>query len=190
MDNGTKRNGQQATAVFLDVAPLRSAVADLVDAGFERHEIGLLAGERTIERALGNFYARATEIDGATEVPSLAFIAKEQKDDTFHGLFGGLFFFGTTTMAGAMVASAAALGGAAIVAASGVAAVGVVGAAAGLAIHKREAEQLKVHLDEGHLVLFVRTRDRERARRALDILSRHSEHEPTIHDVDAMNEGG
>lgn len=188
VNTGTIRNGHQVTAVFLDVEPLKAAVADLVDAGIERFEIGLLAGEHTVERSLGDFYARATDIDGA-EAPTLAFTAKEQKDDTFHGLFGGLFFFGTTTMAGAMVASAAALGGAAIVAASGVAAVGAVGAAAGLAIQKGEAEELKVHLDEGHLVLFVRTRDHERAQRALDILSEHSRHEPAVHDAGADNEG-
>lgn len=180
-----KAGTHEVVGTFFDVNNLKSAIMDLVGAGFHRTQMGMLASTEAVERSLGDFYTRATQIDEAPDAPEVAFVARKVNDDTFRGLFGGLFFVGTTTLAGAIVASAAALGGAIAAVASGVAAVGIVGAAAGLAISKSDSDRLKEHLDEGHLLLFVRTADEARASRALEIFLRHCAYEPMVYAVAA-----
>src|SRR5690606_18369785 len=105
--------------------------------------------------------------------PRMAFVRKKSIGDTVHAWAGALFFAGATTGAGAVVVSAGVLGGALLAAVSGAAAVGAVGAALALVIHQSDAEYLEQQVDEGHLLLFVRTHGEDEERRALDILSRH-----------------
>jgi hypothetical protein len=176
---------QEAIGVFFDVDHLKSAIEGLVEAGFDRSEIGLLAGAHTVEQALGDFYARTNQFADSPNAPCVAFVAKRTDDDTIHALLGTLFFYGATTAVGAAVASAAVLGGAVIAAASGVAAIGVAGAVMGLIIHKSDSDYLDEQIDEGHLVLFVRTNDPERGARAVKILSDHCAFKPKVYTVDA-----
>ena len=42
-----------------------------------------------------------------------------------------------------------------------------------LIIHESDADYLEEQVDEGHLLLFVRTRDAEREAKAVEILSKH-----------------
>ena len=75
--------------------------------------------------------------------------------------------------AGAAVASAAVLGGGLPTAATGILAVGVVGALMGLVIHESDADVLEDEIDQGRLLLFVRTRGAEDEDNALAIMRRH-----------------
>lgn len=175
---------QEAVGVFFGVDNLQRAIEELVESGFDRSEIGLLAGADTVQEALGDFYVRTNEFSNSPNAPCMAF-ANKIEDDTFHALLGALFFYGATSAAGAAVASAAVLGGAAIAAASGVAAIGFAGAVMGLIIHKTDADFLDEQVDAGHLVLFVRTRDSERAERAVNVLSRHCAYAPKVYTIPA-----
>ena len=83
------------------------------------------------------------------------------------------------------MASAAILGGAVVAAASGVAAIALAGAVMGLIIHQSDADFLDEQVDEGHILLFVRTRDAERAAKAIDILKRNCAFEPKVYSVPA-----
>jgi hypothetical protein len=176
---------RETVGIFFDVDHLKAAIDELVDEGFSRSEIGLLAGEHTVQRALGDFYVRTNEFASSAKAPCTAFVGNESVDDTLHALLGGLFFYGVTTAAGAAVASAAVLGGAALAAVSGVAAVGAAGAAMGLIIHKSDANYLEEQVDEGHLLLFVRTNDVEREQEAIAILSRHGAYDAKVYSVAA-----
>jgi hypothetical protein len=49
---------------------------------------------------------------------------------------------------------------------------------------------LKEQVDEGHLLLFVRTPDAEQAKRAVEILSRHDAHDAAVYRVEAPDENG
>src|SRR5690606_12150760 len=76
---------------------------------------------------------------------------------------------------GAGAAALAALGGAAVVATAGAAlaggcAVGAFGLYAARRMEKRHADQIDKHLKHGGLVLWVRTDDKEREVKALEIL--------------------
>jgi hypothetical protein len=180
-----KATVQEAVGVFFDVDHLKAAIDDLVKAGFDQSEIGLLASEYTVREALGDFYTATNEFATGPKAPCTAFVADRADDDTFHALLGGLFFYGTTTAAGALVASAAILGGAVIGAAAGVAAIGAAGAVMGLLIRKSDSDFLDEQVDEGHLLLFVRTSNAERGEAAVRILSEHSAYDPKVYTVAA-----
>ena len=176
---------QEAIGVFFDVDHLKNAVKELERAGFDQSELGLLAGEEAVEQALQDVYTRSQDFSEDTNAPCVAFVANRAGDDTIHALLGGLFFYGVTTAAGAAVASAAILGGAVIAAASGVAAIGLAGAVMGLIIHQSDADFLDEQVDEGHFLLFVRTRDAERAAKAVEILKTNCAFEPKVYSVPA-----
>lgn len=176
---------QEAIGVFFDVDHLQAAIKDLVDSGFDRSEIGLLASEHAVREDLGDFYTATNEFADSPKAPCTAFVADRADDDTLHALLGGLFFYGTTVAAGAVVASAAILGGAVIAAAAGVAAVGAAGSVMGLLIHQSDAEFLDEQVDEGHLLLFARTNNAERGDAAVRILAEHSGFAPKVYTVAA-----
>jgi hypothetical protein len=103
--------------------------------------------------------------------------------DTLHGFAGSLFFVGTTVASGAIVASAAVLGGALLAAVGSVVALGAIGRALALIIHESDAEYLEEQVEEGHLLLFVRTEDPEREKAALGILSEHGAFDAKIYQA-------
>ena len=69
--------------------------------------------------------------------------------------------------------------------AGAVAVAGFVGGAMSLILHESDAEYLEEQIDEGHLLLFVRTENPEREKVALDILSRHGAYDVRICEAPA-----
>jgi hypothetical protein len=173
-------SGQSATVtevvgVFVEASHLQAAMGELLASGFSHDSIGLLAAERTVRRALSDYYAHVAE-SGQDKPggPKIAFVERESVGDTVRSGRGGLFFAGATATAGAIVASAGVLGGALLAAASGVGALGAIGAGLAMLIRKSDAEYLQEQVDEGHLLLFVRTRDADEETRAKEVLSKHA----------------
>jgi len=172
---------REAVGIFFDAQKLEEAVADLKASGFHSDELGLLAGEFTVKENLGHIYTDINKDSGSPDSPNVAFVAKETVDDTAHALFGTLYMFGTAVVGGAVVASAGILGGAVAVAVSTAAVFGGVGAVIGAILNKSDAEYLEEQVDEVHLLLFVRTKDAEHEKLAVEILSRHSAFDPRVH---------
>jgi hypothetical protein len=164
----------EVVGVFVEAGELRQAVEDLLASGFEREKLGLLAAEPAVLESLGDLYIAANRSVDDPGGPRTAFVAKQSVGDAVHGIFGALFFVGTTAATGAAVASAAVFGGALLAATAGTAALGAVGGIMALIIHKSDAEYLEEQIDQGHLLLFVRTRDQRETAQAKDILSRRS----------------
>jgi hypothetical protein len=128
-------------------------------------------------------YEDANQSAGDPDGPRLAFVRKGSMGDALHAWLGSLFFAGATTAAGAAVVSAAVLGGSLLAAGAGALALGGIGAALALIIHEGDAEYLEQQVDEGHLLLFVRTRDGAPEKLALEILTRHAAYDARIHSV-------
>jgi outer membrane lipoprotein SlyB len=165
---------REAVGAFVDADKIHEAIDELVASGFRYEELGLLAGEFTVRQSLGDFYTQTNQFSDSPDAPNTAFVAKESVGDTVHAFIGTLFFAGSTVGAGAAVASAGILGGGLLAAVTGVAAIGAVGAVLGLIIRESDAEKLEQQVDEGHLLLFVRTRDEEHEKQAVEILERHT----------------
>jgi len=176
---------REAVGIFFDSEHLHDAVDELVSSGFNFDDIGLLAGQYTVKQRLGEFYNEVNKSADTSEGPSTAFVAEKSMGDTVHAFLGTLFFVGTTAASGAVVASAAVLGGSLIPAVAGAAALGAIGGALSLIIHQSDAEHLEEQVDEGHLLLFVRTEDAAEETKAVDILSRHGAFEAKVYEAPA-----
>lgn len=176
---------REAVGIFFDADSLHAAVDELVAAGLSYDRFGLLAGEYTVRQRLGDYYTRINESAESESGPRTAFVAEESMGDTVHAFLGSLFFVGTTLASGAVVASAAILGGGLLAALGGAAALGGVAAAMALTLREGDAEYLEQQVDEGHLLLFVRTDDAEYERQALDILSKHGAYDAKIYSAPA-----
>lgn len=176
---------REAVGIFFDSKHLHEAVDDLTSAGFVFADLGLLAGQHTVKQRLGEFYSQMNESADSAEGPSIAFVAEKSMGDTVHAFLGTLFFVGTTAASGAVVASAAILGGSLLPAVAGVAALGAIGGAMSLVIHQGDAEHLEEQVDEGHLLLFVRTKDAAKETKAVEILSRHGAYEAKVYEAPA-----
>jgi len=174
---------REAVGIFFSAEHLRDALKELLTSGFKSEELGLLASSVVVERSLGDLYARTNENHDSPRAPAIAFIGRESTGQAGSPLGGSLFFVGTSGAMGAVVASAAVLGGALLAAISGVVAVGVVGALVATIIHQSDAEFLQEHVDEGHILLFVRIGDVAREQLVLDILSKHSGTEVKMYEV-------
>ncbi|MEX2468213.1 MAG: hypothetical protein WD396_00520 [Pseudohongiellaceae bacterium] len=174
---------REAVGIFFDSKKLEEAIRDLQQAGFEHKEIGLLAGEHTVKDKLGHVYAEYHHDTDDDEGPKTAFVHKEAVGDTVHALLGTLYFVGAAVAGGAVVASAGILGGAVAAAVATTAVFGGVGALLGSIIHESDAEFLEEQVDEGHLLLFVRTNGAEKERLALDVLNRRSAFDAKIYAV-------
>lgn len=180
---------REAVGIFFESKHLHEAIDELESSGFDHADLGLLAGEYTVKQQLGDFYTEINESADTPGGPRTAFVAAKSMGDTVHALIGSLFFVGTTVAAGAVVASTAVLGGALLAAVGGaVALVGITGGALSLIIHESDAEYLEEQVEDGHLLLFVRTEGADQEQAALDILSRHGAFDAKVYEAPATKQ--
>ncbi len=164
---------REAVGIFSETQDLQRAIDELLAAGFERTEFGLLAGEFTVKQQLGDIYISTNEFSGTKSAPNIAFVHKDSVGDTIHALLGNLYLMGGTTMVGGVVITAGVFGGAMLPAAAGILAVGAIGAVIGMIISQSDAEYLEEHVNAGHLVFFVRLKDVAQEATARHILAKH-----------------
>ncbi len=170
----------EAVGVFVDAKSVEDAAAKLQRAGFEHAEISLLAGEHTVRQSLGHLYTEINEDADAPNAPRTAFVANESIGTAAHAFLGAFFFTGATVAAGALVATAGAFGTALLAAMAGVAAFAGIDVALVASIDKSIVERLRDQIDQGHLLLFVRTSNANRKIIAVEILSKHSVFDPCV----------
>lgn len=171
-----------AIATFNDPELLEAAVIDLEEHGFDRAEISLLAGERTVEKKLGHRYARVDEIGDTDDTPNRAFVEKGDYTEAKSGLIGGLFYVGALAAAGAVVASGGTLAvvlGATLISGGTGAAIGTVLARW---LDDHHARYLQEQIDRGGLLLWVTLRNADRQKKALEVLHANNAHDVHIHD--------
>jgi outer membrane lipoprotein SlyB len=172
---------REAVGIFHNADSLRGAIEELLSSGFTEDELGLLASEQVVERSLGDMYIRTNATTGSPDAPAIAFVRRESLGDTARTHTGGLFFVGTSGAVGGIVASSALLGGALLPAVGAVVGVGLVGLMVASFIHQSDAEYLQQQIDEGHILLFVRSIGREGE--AMNILRRHSGLDVKVYQV-------
>ena len=186
MENGRDDSCvREAVGVFEDAGKLQAAIDDLLTSGFDRSELSLLAAEQTVEEKLHGTYRKVTELEDRGEVPRTAYVSTETVGDVEGAMTGGLIYVGATVAAGAIVAS----GGTLAAAIAGAVVFGGTGGALGTILAKwfgdHHAHYLKEQLDHGGLLLWVRTVNKERERRASEILRLHSGLDVHIHELPA-----
>jgi hypothetical protein len=179
--NGT--TVREAVAVFDEVDELDAAVEDLLEAGFKKAEMSLLASEESVKKKLGHRYERVEEMEDEPDAPRIAYRTRASIGESDDVIIGTLTYLPTVLAAGTVVASegvvAAAVTGTAIAGA-------LLGTVLTRWLDKHHAEQLQEQLEHGGLLLWVRTPDRDSERRAVTVLSRHSAHNIHIHQLPAQ----
>ncbi len=172
---------REAVGVFATESALLDAIDELMESGFDRAEISLLAAEQTVEQKLGHKYERVAEIEDEAKVPRTCYVSKESIGDAEGGLIGGLMYVGALTAIGAIVASggslAAIIAGAAMAGGAG----GLIGSVLAGMLGAHHAEHLQKQLEHGGLLLWVRVTDPARETRAAAILKKHSGQDVHVH---------
>jgi hypothetical protein len=174
---------REAVAVFTTADDLQAAVDELLSSGFHRADLSLLAGEDTLNEKLGRGFANVRDLEDDPTAPRSAYISPEAIGDAQGGIVGALMYVGATTAAGAMFVSGGTILGALVVATVVGGAGGVVGALLAKWLGDHHGRYLQAQIDQGGLLLWVRTKDTEAQVRALDILRRHSSRDVHIHSV-------
>ncbi len=169
----------QAVAVFQDAANLDAAVASLVEAGFDRDDVSLLASEATVEDKLGHRYERIEELEDSAEAPRVAYRSLDEFAETERTIANVLTYLPAIIAAGTVVAStgvvAAAIAGTAI---SGA----VLSTVLARWIDKAHAEHLQEQLEHGGLLLWVNAPTVEKQGVAFRLLKEHAATDVHLHD--------
>lgn len=174
---------REAVGVFDSQEALQQAVDALSLAGFERHELSLMADDATLRDRLGLVPARVEDVKHDPDVPRESFVAPEEVGNAKGVAIAVPAYVGAVLATGAVLAS----GGTALAAALFAAAAGAGGGALGGALsgwlgEERET-RVRDQLAKGGLLLWVNLRNAERERVAHEILARHSIHPVEVHDV-------
>jgi hypothetical protein len=173
----------EAVAVFHDVASFQAAIDDLLMAGFDHGDINVLAHEETVTSKLGREYQSTAEFEDKPDAPRIGFVPEETIGDAEGALIGAGVYVPAIAGSLAVVASGGTMLGAFAAAAIAGGAGGLIGAALARRIGNEHAKHLDQHLHRGGRLLWVRTRDAEREKTALEILRRHSAHDVHLHEL-------
>lgn len=174
---------REAVAVLDSRESLQKAIDDLTLAGFQRHELSLLANDETIRERLGSVPGDVGSLAHNPDAPRQAYISPEDIGSGQGAAVGFPAYVGAIIATGAVLAT----GGTALVAAAAAAAAGVGSGAAGSFLSQwitdKRNEPMLQHLDKGGILLWVNVGDAARERIALEVLNRHAIHPAEVHDV-------
>lgn len=185
MVGGSTEKAREAVGYFKTPEAIERAVDELLSSGFDRAHLSFLASEKTVEEKLGHKYAKVSELEDSADVPRSCYVSKESIGDAEGALIGAPLYVAAGTAAGAVVATggtlAAAIGAAVVAGSAGA----LLGAALAKLVGDHHARYLEEQIEHGGLLLWVRTWDDERERRAVEILKRHSGLDVHVHDIPA-----
>jgi hypothetical protein len=174
---------REVVGVFHDERALEAAIDDLLEGGFDRAHISLLASERAVAEKLGHAYERVAELEDDASAARVGYVSKEDYGAAEGGLISGLVYVGALAGAGAIVASGGALGGVLLTAALSGGAGGAVGIALARWIDRRRAEGLNEQLRKGGLLMWVHASSDALEARAKEILGRHGAEDVHGHEL-------
>ncbi|MGI9510587.1 MAG: hypothetical protein ACR2QJ_14700 [Geminicoccaceae bacterium] len=174
----------EAVAVFHDVTSLDNAVEALIDAGFDKDDVSLLASEAAVEEKLGHRYERVEELEDSPEAPRTGYRTLAAFADTERTITNSLTFLPAMIAAGTVVAS------------GGIAAAAITGTAIGGAVlstvlarwlDKSHADRLQEQLEHGGLLLWVSAPTPEKQTTAMRLLEDHAATDVHLHDFAEPN---
>jgi hypothetical protein len=179
---------REAVAVFDAAADLQAAIDELLSSGFNRAELSLLASAEAIDAKIGRV-SRA-ELEDNAQVPRGVYVSPDAIGIAEGSLVSGLVYLGGVATAGIVALAGGPLTAVIIGAALAGGAGGLVGAGFAELLGHHRAAYFDEQLERGGLLLWVRTEDRERELRAVEILSRHSGKDVHVHGPEAPRLGG
>ena len=159
--------------MFHDEKALEAAIDDLLEYGFDRADVSLLASEQAVVEKLGHAYRKVSELEDDSSAARVAYAAKEDYGAAEGGLISGLVYVGALAGAGAVVASGGALTAVLIAAAVSGGAGGAVGFGLARWLDRQRGRRLHEQLEKGGLLVWVHAATEAQEARAIDVLKRH-----------------
>lgn len=181
-----KRTVREAVGVFHHSEDLQAAIDALLQSGFHRAELSLLASDQAVSQKLGHRYRKVSSLEDDPAVPRAAYVSPEAIAGAEGGLIGVLMYVGAMAAAGAIVASGGTLAAAILGAALSGGAGGVIGSLLASWLGEEHGRALQDQVDRGGLLLWVRTWDAADEERAMRILKAHSGDHVHVHALPAM----
>lgn len=176
----------EAVAVFDSLAQLQRAIDVLLESGFDRADVSLLAAADAVDAAVGHVPMR--QIEDSPKTPRGIYVSPEAMGAAEGGIIGTLAYLGGTATAAVIALAggpitAIMVGG---VLASG--AGGLVGSGVAAIIGMRRAAYFDEQLARGGLLLWVRTWTAEQEERAVTVLRRSCGRDVHVHAFNAAQE--
>lgn len=178
-----KTQVREAVAAFTKAENLEAAIDELLSSGFSRAELSLLAGSETVRSKLGHTFTSTRELEDDVDVPSIAYVARESVGDAEGAAIGGLMYIGAFLAFGPVVASGGTIGAAILAAVLGGGGGAAIGSIFAALIGKKHSDYLQEQLENGGILLWVRTRDAKHEERAQEILKHHSGQDVHVHGI-------
>jgi hypothetical protein len=176
---------REAVGVFKGAEDFQAAIDELLQSGFHRAELSLLASEQAVEEKLGHRYQKVSSLADNPVIPRAAYISPEAIGGAQGGLIGVLMYVGAMAAAGAIVASGGTLTAVIIGAALTGGAGGLIGSILAKWVGEDHARYLQQQVDHGGLLLWVRTWNAADEEHAMSILKKHSGKQAHIHALPA-----
>jgi hypothetical protein len=162
----------EVVGVFHSPEHLESAIDELLNSGFDRAELSLLASEDAVAKKLGGHYQPTNTLADDPAAPRAAFVSSAAIGDAEGALIGGLAYVGATV--GAIVMSGGALGAAITAAVLAGGTGGAIGSVLARWVGHHHAAYLRSQIENGGLLLWVRAWNETDEARALEIIARHA----------------
>jgi hypothetical protein len=176
------RGLREAVGLFDDPTALQEAIDELLSSGFDRAELSLLAPEAVVERKLG-YAVRRSRLEDDPETPRSVYVSPDAVGAAEGGLIGALSYVGGVAAAGAIALAGGPLSLIVLGAGGAGLAGGLIGAELARLLDARQAATIHDHLQQGGLLLWVRTWDDADEARAVAILRAHSGRDVHLHSL-------
>lgn len=183
--SGTGKAGEvrEAVAVFHDFRDMETAIDVLLEFGFDRAAISLLAPVEKVDAQLGHHFESVADLEDNPAAPRVAYVSRDAVGDAEGAVIGGLIYVGALAGIGAVVSSGGALlpliGAAAAGGTGGL----VFGSLLAKVIGAKYGAYISDQLERGGLLLWVRTFDQDQEERATQILKVQSGSDVHIHGL-------
>jgi hypothetical protein len=176
---------REAVGYFETAEALQEAIDELMSSGFDRAELSLLASEHAVEEKLSHEYEKVRQLEDEPRIARCCYVSRESLGAAEGGLIGAPLYIAAGATAGVIIATGGTMAAAIIGAALAGGAGGLIGGILAKLVGDQHAHHIQEQLAHGGLLLWVRTRDAEHERRAVEILKRHSGHDVHVHTISA-----
>jgi hypothetical protein len=160
-----------------------SAIDDLLECGFDRADVSLLASERAVVEKLGHAYRKVSELEDESSAARVAYAAREDYGAAEGGMISGLVYVGALAGAGAVVASGGALAAVLLTAALSGGAGGAVGFGIARWLDRQRDRRLQEQIEKGGLLMWVHVGSDAQEAKATEVLRKHRAEDVHAHEL-------
>ncbi|WP_272007573.1 hypothetical protein [Roseovarius sp. ZX-A-9] len=174
-------NVPEAVGVFDSFEALQAAIYDLRMSGFSRADISLLGSKDAMKEKLGSAYWQAADLEDNPDAPRAAFVSEEAVGELEGAIAGGFFFLGSYIAMAAMLTPVSTLAASIAAIAIGGGPAAVIGALLARRAGQHHKDYYADQIQQGGILLWVRTVDKDREDLAVKILKGHSGRDVHVH---------